>query len=406
MAVADPLMIEISRCEVCGSAELQPVLDLGRHALADDMVPIGNAARCAEYPIEILYCETCRTAHQRFQVQNTVLFPQTYHYRARFTADVLSGMKALVEAVEAAFGSLSQKIVLDIGCNDGSLLNFFRDRGAKTVGIEPTGAAQDAEESGHAIVNGYLSPQAAQAVLDRYGKPDVITFTNVFAHISDLNGVLDSLRVLMTPNTLLVIENHYLGSVLKGRQFDTFYHEHPRTYSLSSFEFIASSLGLAAIKSEFPSRYGGNIRVFIGRPDLIPGAPKAKVDESEFKQRFGALRTFVDEWRESKGRQIAELVAKYGPLPAKAFPARAAILVKLLGLDIDSIHAIYERPGSKKIGNYAPGTRIPILSETELYHTEGRAPLVNLAWHISDEIHQYMRSNGYRGEIIDILDQP
>ena len=84
-------VIEIDGCEVCGSSTLIPVLDLGVHPMCDDLIPVGSTRICHEYPIEILHCERCSTAHQRFQIPKEELFPQTYHYRSRFTADVLSG---------------------------------------------------------------------------------------------------------------------------------------------------------------------------------------------------------------------------------------------------------------------------------------------------------------------------
>ena len=125
---------EIASCEVCGSETLVPVLDLGSHPMCDDLVPIGDGRVCREYPIEILFCENCLTAHQRFQVPKQELFPVSYHYRSRFTADVLAGMHSLVTSCAERFGSLSGKRVLDIGCNDGSLLDFFRNAGAITIG--------------------------------------------------------------------------------------------------------------------------------------------------------------------------------------------------------------------------------------------------------------------------------
>ena len=145
----------ISSCEVCGNQELFDVLDLGLHPMCDDLVEIGSDRICKEFPIEILFCNRCFTAHQRFQVPKLELFPLQYHYRARFTADVLKGMKELVESCEKKFGPVSGKRVVDIGCNDGSLLNIFRDRGALTYGIEPTGAAVDAIKMGHKINNNY-----------------------------------------------------------------------------------------------------------------------------------------------------------------------------------------------------------------------------------------------------------
>ena len=95
----------------------------------------------------------------------------------------------------------------------------------------------------------------------------------------------------------------------------------------------------------------------------------------------------------------------HGKLPAKAFPGRAAILIKMLGIDENIISKVYERDGSLKVGHYVPGTRIEIDSDSNLFDKGTQdIPLINLAWHISGEISEYMKNNSYNGEIINIID--
>lgn len=391
---------------MCGNAQLVPVIDLGLHPLCDDLVKVGDPRQCREYPIQIDFCPTCLTAHQRFQVPKENLFPEDYHYRSRFTADVLSGMRSLVASCAERAGSLKGKVAVDIGCNDGSLLDFFREAGAVTAGIEPTGAARDAAAKGHFVVQDYLSDKTAQEIRREVGVPDFVTFTNVFAHIEDLSSVLWALKALIGPQTSIVIENHYLGAVLDLHQFDTFYHEHPRTYSYRSFDFIAKSLGLDIVDVEFPSRYGGNIRVILGRGKGETSAAAVSViaRERNFQADFAQLARDVEHWRERKGREIRQIVAAHGPIRAKAFPGRAAILVKLLGLTDKEIIAVHEKPGSIKIGHYVPGTRIPIVSDDDLFALGPQnKPLLNLAWHISGEIRHYLAEHGYEGKVVDIL---
>lgn len=400
---------EITSCEVCENNKLESVLNLGHHPMCDDLVRVGEDRVCKEYPIEIFFCKVCNTAHQRFQVPKEDLFPPTYHYRSRFTVDVLNGMKSLVDSCCKRFGSLAGKKVIDIGCNDGSLLDFFHEQGALTIGVEPTGAYLDAKAKGHITYNSYLSEKLTDSINNAHGKADFITFTNVFAHIEDLKEVLRSLKKLMSEYTVIVIENHYLGSVLDGNQFDTFYHEHPRTYSYGSFVQLASALNTKIAGVEFPSRYGGNIRVFLGNSLHADLNEALHLDalafrESNFFNNFVSLRRNIKNWQGVKYKFLREQFNKYGQLPAKAFPGRAAILVKLLGLDQNLISAVYEKPGSLKIGHYLPGTRIPIRSDEDLFkETDQNLPLLNLAWHIPQEIRNYMTSNGYAGQIIDIL---
>jgi hypothetical protein len=317
-------------------------------------------------------------------------------------------MACLVDSCEQRFGSLAGKKIVDVGCNDGSLLDCFGKKGAITVGLEPTDASGDAQQKGHPVYKEYLSESVADAIATAHGKPDFITFTNVFAHIGKLHDVINSLKRLIGDQTVIVIENHYLGAVLDGNQFDTFYHEHCRTYSYTSFRHVARSLGVAILAVEFPSRYGGNIRVFLGNAveGKDSGANSAKVDaqEKHFQKRFGKLRDNVGVWREAKGQFLRAQVRQFGKLQAKAFPARAAIIIKLLGLDERSVGAVYEKPGSLKIGHYVPGTRIPICSDEALFALpKPTRPLLNLAWHIPREIRNYLTEHGYNGPVIDVL---
>ena len=113
-------------CEVCFSKNLIQVLNLGKHPLCDDLIPLKKKKKNIEYPIVILFCKNCKTAYQKYSVNKKKLFPYNYHYRARMTGSVLSGMKDLVNSIEKKIGSLQGKNCLDIGCNDGSLLDFFK----------------------------------------------------------------------------------------------------------------------------------------------------------------------------------------------------------------------------------------------------------------------------------------
>lgn len=399
----------INRCEVCGSETLDEVLDLGLHPLCDDLISVGQQDQCKEFPIEVMFCRNCNTAHQKYQVVKTTLFPQSYHYRSRFTADVLSGMASLVDSAERRLGSLQGKTIVDVGCNDGSLLDQFSSKGAITIGVEPTDAYAEAEGRGHVVINEFFSELTTQKILDAHPVIDIITFTNVFAHIEDLQGLLEALTPLIGDGTILLVENHYLGSVLEGNQFDTFYHEHPRTYSVHSFTHIAKSLRREVVDVEFPKRYGGNVRVTIGKPETARENAVLLIKETlkreeQFFEQFADLRSFMSSWRQVKKAEIQGLVQAHGRLVAKAFPGRAAILVALLGLSDAEIECVYEKPGSLKIGHYVPGTRIPIRSDEEMFpRLPSTDVLLNFAWHIPQEIEDYLNEGNFRGKLVHIV---
>ena len=400
--------IMIKQCEVCKSLNLKSVLDLGKHPMCDDLVSIKEKRLCKEYKIEILFCDKCKTAHQKYQVPKKDLFPKSYHYRSRLTKDVVNGMNDLVNSYKKKFGIIKNKKVLDIGCNDGSLLKIFRENGANIFGIEPTNAANEAKKVTKNIFQDYLSVELANHIVSNYDKPDIITFTNVFAHIENLGEVIVALKILMKKDTVLIIENHYLLSILKSNQFDTFYHEHPRSYSFNSFLEIVKNLSAVITHCEFPSRYGGNIRVFcsLDKTIKIQKSLEEKIlsTETNFEKMFFKMNDFLNSWKKIKKQEILNLNKKFGPLKAKAFPGRAAILIKLLDLNHKNISNIYEKPNSKKINHYVPGTRIPIISDDKLFEDKDfDQPIINFAWHISKEIKSYLIENNFKGKIINIL---
>ena len=116
------------------------------------------------------------------------------------------------------------------------------------------------------------------------------------------------------------------------------------------------------------------------------------------------MQNKISHWKKTKRHLIDTHVARFGKFQAKAFPGRCAILIKLLNLTEDHISAVYEKPGSLKIGHYVPGTRIPILSDELLFTPEHNTqPILNLAWHISNEIRNYLTNHNYSGSVIDII---
>jgi len=384
-------------CEVCLHPLSGPKLDLGSHPLCDDLIKIGQPFEVARYHQELILCNYCLTAQQLHQVKKEKLFKADYHYRASLTKDVIAGMSQLVAK---SLGELTLKenpIILDIGCNDGTLLGLFKEKiNCLTIGVDPTNAIQEAGDKIDLSLQGFFDKDLANLIYSRHGFPDVITFTNVFAHIEKFQELLDALRILIGPKTNLIIENHYLGSILETNQIDTFYHEHPRTYSARSFEVIASSLGLNLNLVEFPSRYGGNIRV---RMSKVEGA-NAKVglpNETGFVAKFQKLQSIYDEWLVESKVTIEKLLTQ-GPLLGKSLPGRAVMLISALGLTSAEMPFVLEQPHSPKVGFYVPGTDIQIVSDDQLEVLE-QPNLILWAWHISGEVIPYILELGYKGSI-------
>jgi SAM-dependent methyltransferase len=396
----------INRCQICNNY-LKDFLDLGKQPLCDDLTKKPNSSNF--YKLKVNYCNKCLTAYQKYNIQKKILFPKNYHYRSSNTNDVVEGMKDLVKSSKKYLKNLKSKNVLDIGCNDGTLLSLFKNEGCKTFGVEPTKASIEAKKKGHIIFKDYFDKNSSKNIKKKIGDIDIITFTNVFAHIEDLEDLLFSLKNISNKNTLIIIENHYLGEVIKKTQFDTFYHEHPRTYSLKSFINISKKININLIDFKFVKRYNGNIRVYLKNSGKIYKS-KTQINQSLRleKLEINRIKTFqkkVNKWKLNKKKQIEKITKKFGPLPAKAFPGRASISINLLGLNSSHISKVYEKNSSLKVNKFIPGTNIKILKEKYFkLKQNNKGILINLAWHISDEIKNYLRKKmKFKGKIIDII---
>lgn len=388
----------ISDCEVCGSLLNNCTINLGSHPLCDDMVEIGSPMRAKDFLQKIWLCEKCYTAHQIYQVPKELLFTPEYRYRSALTQDVITGMNELVNFTLKNLNLPMKSTILDIGCNDGSLLKVFKNNyDCFTIGVDPTNSIKEAQENIDLPIQSYFDEICAINIVEKVGKPDLITFTNVFAHIENLNKVLDSLRILLHESTKIIIENHYLGSILQNTQFDTFYHEHPRTYSLRSFVYIAKNLGLNIEHVSFPNRYGGNIRVVLSRNKPFVNLDYLIEKEKDFPIQFIDMQNSFDSWK-FNGKQIFNDLTKNGPIYGKALPGRAVMLISSLGIDYKTMPAVFEQVNSPKIGNYVPGTKIEILPDSELLRLSG-SKIIVWAWHIVPEVVDYLSKIGYKGEI-------
>lgn len=387
----------IATCEVCSHNLQGPIIDLGQHPLNDDMKKIGVDSSSKKYPQEIQLCSVCLTAHQLHPVKKETLFFPEYRYRGSVTKDVTLGMRDLVDNALLFYGASSPRFVLDIGANDGSLLGIIKEKTqCETIGVDPTHAIFDNSGRIDHVYCEFFSDETAMKIIENHGKPDIITFTNVFAHIEDLPKLIKAVSLLLSDDNLLVIENHYIGSVLEKNQFDTFYAEHLRTYSAKSFDYIARDLNVEIKSVQFPRRYGGNIRVYMSRNTSLKKLVEDRFEDG-FVDKFESIQTTYDKWKAHSLEQI-DLLLQAGPLIGKSCPARSVMLYSSLEMSESKMPRVYEHPDSPKIGFCVPGTNIPIVSDELL--KEDRTPnLILWSWHIAYEILPYLKNIGFRGDV-------
>ena len=254
----------LCRCQVCGSSDLELVIDVGHQPLCDSLLTSEQLNEPETYyPLRLLRCPSCTVAQLDYVVDGSTVYHQNYPYRTGVTKELAQYQIAMAEDLTQRYGLQPRSFVVDIGSNDGTLLAGFKQRGARVLGVEPTNIAQVAEAAGIDTVHSFFNLSVAQEIVATHGKADLITASNVFAHMASLGDVVEGVRALLKDDGVFVVENHYLVDVLNKAQYDTIYHEHLRTYSCKSLVTLFSFYGMIIFHAERVSRYGGNIRAHI-----------------------------------------------------------------------------------------------------------------------------------------------
>lgn len=401
----------VTSCQICGQAPLAVVLPLGHH-------PLPSAYRTEEqqhqpettYPLTLVRCAVCGLLQLDYVVDPELVFPPEYPYHTGMTNMLVRNFESLAEAVIPQQRLAKGDLVVDIGSNDGTLLKPFKERGMRVLGIEPTDVAKLANANGIETIQAYASRETSARAVASHGKAKLVTAANVFAHIPDPVGVVESIRALLDDQGVFISESQYLLDIIEKLEFDTIYHEHLRFYALKPLQKLFALSGMSLVDAEHIAAAGGSIRAYAKVGTHSPSPRVAQLIAEE--ERAGlydaeALAGFAARAVTAKQGLMALLLdcrAK-GRIAALGSPVRANTLMGFTRVDGALIDYCVEKTGSPKIGMFTPGTHIPVEDEQRLFKDQPEFLLVN-SWHIGEELMAKVRQLGYRGTFIVPLPEP
>lgn len=400
-------------CQICESSDLFSILFLGYLAPVNTMLEVGTLPQeQLSYPLELLSCKNCGLAQIGLEVSPTVLFPETYPYLSGTTRILRTNFADLENESSSLLDLNMKKLVVDIGSNDGTLLQNFHSKGYPVLGIEPSQAADVAQKAGINTIKTYFNKEVALQVSSDYGSAQLITAANVFAHIGNVHSIVEGVKSLLTSNGVFVTESHYLLDLINTLQYDTIYHEHLRYYSLKSLSYLFEMHDLEIFHVKLIPTHGGSIRVYAakkGERKVLPSVKK----QLDLETSSGLLTekgyiNFKDKVISSKLKLynlIYALKNKGAKIYGVGAPSRASTLINYVGLDDGILDAVMEVSSSHKLDKYIPGTRIPVLDERHLYNDQPEYALL-LSWHIAEELANNIRKKGFKGKFISPLPNP
>lgn len=354
-----------------------------------------------------MICPDSGLAQLDYVVGGEIIYPLDYPYRAGISKPLKDYQRTFADNIVKRFSIADGSLCVDIGSNDGTLLTGFRRNGMRVVGVEPTNIATIAQaENQINTIQKFFTEAVAKEIVAQHGRAQIVTMTNVFAHMAPLGEVMRGLSTLLDTNGTFVTESQYLLDVLERNQFDGIYHEHIRTYSFKSLVTLFPYYDLEVFDVQRTSRYGGNIRAYVARKGVLPTSPrvgellKEEEDKGLFKpETWAKWRERVQHNREQFMTLAYEAQRTGKRFVADSCPGRGTVLINYYGLDHNLLSYVAQIPESEKVGKYVPGTHIPIVPN-HIILKEQPDYIVILAWHYDNYIMEQWRRKGVKSKFV------
>ncbi|MBS0245093.1 MAG: class I SAM-dependent methyltransferase [Proteobacteria bacterium] len=379
-------------CRICASARLSPVVDLGVQALGS-IFPEAGEPDPPKIPLELVRCENCALVQLAHTVVADAMYTYGYGYRSGLTATMRGHLAGLADWVRARCSLNAGDSVLDIGCNDGTLLKAYgAAAGLRRFGIDAVaGKFRDEYPPDIHLHEGYFDAETYAAVLGD-ARCKAITSISMFYDLPAPNEFVAAIKKALAPDGIWVLEQSYLATMLDANSYDTVCHEHLEYYALRQIEHMAAANGLRVFDAELNDCNGGSIRLAVCHEDGPQALNEAAV--GPIKRREAALgldtaapyEAFAGRIERSRA-ELTEFIDRERAA-GKTFylygaSTKGNTLLQYCGLDRTRIVAAAER-NPEKFGCRTPGSNIPIVSEAEMRAAKPDYLLV-LPWHFRDE---------------------
>ena len=358
-------------CRICQS-NVEPFMSFG-------MMPISNCFLKPEqfsdeyfYELKPVFCKNCATFQIAEQPDPSRMFHENYAFFSRTSERMVEHFKTYANCLQKEFLVEGDPFVVEIGSNDGAMLENFAQCGIRHIGIEPSAnVADEARKYNVNTMTAFFNSETAKKIVEEYGQADALIAANVMCHVPDLREIAEGIDRLLKPTGVFVFEDPYLGDMVDKTSYDQIYDEHVFIFSGRSVSNIFGPYGFELIDLKPQSTHGGSMRfVFArkGKRSISQEVKKCLVREE--KQGLHLASTF-DQFRkncEESRKQLVALLNKEKIAARRVVgygaTSKSATVLNYCNIGSDLIEFISDTTPVKQ-GKYSPGAHIPVRSYEE-----------------------------------------
>jgi NDP-4-keto-2,6-dideoxyhexose 3-C-methyltransferase len=386
-------------CRVC-DGQFDPVLSLGEQYVSNFLLP--EQPDGVKAPLELVLCKRCTLLQLRHTVPGEAMY-QNYWYRSGTNQTMRNALADIANTSERLMNLRAGEAVLDIGCNDGTLLASYETKSIFRIGFDPAAnLAASSRKVADRVVSGFFEAEEFERDPDlNTRRPKIVTSIAMFYDLEDPNKFVSDIKSIMHPDGVWVVQMSYLPLMLKQHDFGNICHEHLEYYSLESLEYLLKLHDFVVSDVQLNDVNGGSFRVFVRNR----GADEARFGDAAYRQlaagRVNALRAeeakmalgetstyrqfsvWVERIKDDVSRFISDQVHRGKKVAVYGASTKGNVMLQYFGLNCGLITSASER-NPDKWGKVTVGTRIPIVSEEEARTAKPDFFLV-LPWHFVEE---------------------
>jgi SAM-dependent methyltransferase len=379
-------------CRLCGSRALTLALPISASPIGDHYVPVDRLKHAQpSYPLDLFLCAACGHLQLLDVLPPDLLFGD-YTFVTSSSPGLVEHFRRHAEDVVRRTTPPAAALVVEIGSNDGSLLRFYKALGLRTLGVDPAaGIAAQASASGIETIPTFFTREVAETMRRERGAATLVEANNVYAHVDDIAGLTDGVRLLLAPDGVFVFEVSYLVDTIEKKLFDTVYHEHLSYHSLAPLMRFFAAHGLELFDVERIPTKGGSIRGFVQlhggpRPRTAAVDELLRLEQTRGMARVETFRAFADDLAAVKGTLHHELSSiRAGGGEVAGFGASVTVTTLLHHFSLGGMIDYLVDDNPAKQGLYSPGLHLPV-RPSQAIHERPPAAVVILAWQYADAI--------------------
>ena len=373
-----------TQCAGCGGRQFDSILGLGIVPLAGYFPTKRELSKQSRYPLNLVVCKYCKLVQTDSVIDPALLFED---YRYLSSVGLSGHFKNVADLINDKY-QIKDKKILEIGCNDGVLLEPLKRLGADVEGVDPAkNIVKVARDKGLKVYNDYFNDKTFGG--DKFkSKYDIVISNNTFAHIIDIQSVIKGINKVLKSEGIFIFEVHYLKSLIDGKQWDNVYHEHIFYYSITALQKMFQRHNMTLIDFEEIPIHAGSIRVTVrNRLEFLPNKILDRItDESKNICDLNYLNQYgkdVDKHISDFNNQIS-ILSRENAIAGYGASGRANMFCNLTNLNSDIVRFIVDE-SPERCGRYIANTDIPIV-DIETLENSNVNLIIIFAWNYSKMI--------------------